>query len=73
MIPDRPTGNTRFRVQGWTHLLVLQVQVEFDDGPPDSNGMAMWLAGKMWRDARTEDLAALPQMGVHYGATEARR
>ena len=55
------TGQIRFRphIRGFfirRTLLILQVEVEFTDGPPDANGMPRWLAGKVWRDAGMEDL-----------------
>ncbi len=63
MIEGTLTGRTRYRqltrVFG-DPLLVLQVEVSFDDGPPDCNGMPTYLAGVAWRDAQVTDLALLP-------------
>lgn len=61
---SRMTGQMRYRVQPrWFNdpLVVLQVEVDVDDGPTDSNGMPMWLAGTFWRDAKPEDLQFLPK------------
>lgn len=58
------TGRTRYRelTRVFGHsLLVLQVEVEFGDGPPDYNGMPLYLQGVAWRDAQVTDLAFLPQ------------
>lgn len=59
-INDTPTGRIRYRTERRMFkpdVLVLQVEVEYGDGPSDSNGMPEYLAGKSWRDARPEDLA----------------
>lgn len=59
------TGKTRYRVHtiGWlgpkTHLLVLQVEEKYSDGPNDRKGLPTYLGGTHWRDAATEDLASL--------------
>lgn len=62
MIEIKFTGRTRYRelprVLGHS-LLVLQVEVRFGDGPPDSNGMPLYLKGATWRDAKVEDLSFL--------------
>lgn len=54
------TGRIRYRYQGrWFKppLLVLQVEEEYDEGPPSAYGMPTYLAGVHWRDARIEDLS----------------
>lgn len=59
------TGKTRFRtlavgfLTSKTHLLVLQVEENYPDGPDDWRGMPTYLSGTHWRDATTEDLASL--------------
>jgi len=61
---DRLTGNTRYRIQNLCFrpsVLVLQVEIEFGDGPSDHNGMPQYLAGKIWRDAVVSDLRLLPK------------
>jgi len=37
-------------------VLVLQVEVSREDGPPDGQGMPAYLAAVYWRDARVEDM-----------------
>lgn len=52
------TGEVRLRLQTrWFRppLLVAQVEVCWGEGPPDSNGMPSYLAGRGWRDAKVED------------------
>ena len=56
------TGKIRYRIEKRLFknpILVLQVKEEFDDGPPDFNGMPTYLAGVQWRDARVEDVLEL--------------
>lgn len=53
-----PTGKMRYRHKPrmFKHsLVVVQVEVKFEDGPDDHNGMPEWLAGVKWRDARPDD------------------
>jgi hypothetical protein len=40
-------------------MLVLQVEVMRDDGPPDYDNMPTYLGGLIWRDAVVEDLLKL--------------
>jgi hypothetical protein len=40
-------------------VLVLQVEVTWDEGPSDSNGMPEYLPGRGWRDATVIDLQRL--------------
>jgi hypothetical protein len=40
-------------------MLVLQVEVKRDDGPPDYHDMPTYLGGLIWRDAIVEDLLEL--------------
>jgi hypothetical protein len=57
---EHPTGRTRYRVEKrWLkpYVLVLQIEVRFGDGPPDHDGMPVYLRGSCWRDAQPEDLA----------------
>lgn len=49
------TGNIRYRVS-WLGKVILQVEVEWPDGPDDSNGMPICLRGRGYRDAIPEDL-----------------
>jgi len=58
---ERLTGKKRYRVEnGWLFKgVVLQVEVQWDDGPDDWQGMPEYLRGIMWRDARPEDLQYL--------------
>lgn len=59
---DHLTGNIRYRSQSrWfgSDMLVLQVEVKRDDGPPDYHDMPMYLGGLIWRDAVVEDLLEL--------------
>ena len=59
---DRLTGNIRYRSQHrWfgSDMLVLQVEVKRDDGPPGYDDMPMYLGGLIWRDAIVEDLLEL--------------
>ena len=56
------TGNIRYRIQNLffqPSVLVLQVEVEYGDGPLDYNLMPQYLAGKTWRDAVVTDLRFL--------------
>lgn len=60
---ERLTGATRHRAEVVGIIrrrvkLVLQVEVEWGDGPPDCNGMPEFLRGRGWRDADPADLAA---------------
>jgi len=57
---EHPTGRTRYRTERrWfkPDVLVLQIEVRFEDGPPDHHGMPIYLKGSRWRDATPEDLA----------------
>ncbi len=73
MIPfdENPTGGLRYRAKSrWfgDPLLVLQIEVHrrWGEGPPDINGMPMYLAGEYtcWRDATVTDLPALRHKGL---------
>lgn len=62
---ERLTGRMRLRSHSsisWLTrfaVLVLQVEVTRDDGPPDHNGMPEYLAATYWRDATAEDLSVV--------------
>ena len=61
---ERPTGRTRYRTQRrWfkPDVLVLQIEVEFGDGPPDHDGLPIYLEGRRWRDATAEDVSVVPR------------
>jgi hypothetical protein len=56
------TGNIRYRNQRrlfGSDMLVLQVEIKRDDGPPDYHGMPEYLGDLIWRDAIVEDLLEL--------------
>jgi hypothetical protein len=40
-------------------MLVLQVEIKRDDGPPGYDDMPEYLGGLIWRDAIVEDLLEL--------------
>lgn len=67
MYDSTPTGETRLRAQRVglpffkRTVLVLQVRGTWTEGPSDSHGMPIYLAGSGWRDARVEDLALINQ------------
>lgn len=56
------TGNIRYRNQRrlfGSDMLVLQVEIKRDDGPPGYDDMPEYLGGLIWRDAIVEDLLEL--------------
>lgn len=62
-----PTGRMRLREQHRSglifskpSLLVLQVEVDVPEGPPDSNGLPQWLATRTWMDAQVKHLPIIP-------------
>lgn len=64
MYDPTPTGKTRFRVQhipsgfvGTKQVLVLQLEMEYPEGPPDWNGMPRYRAQTVWEDAGVEHLS----------------
>jgi len=65
---DKVTGRTRVRVAeiggmfNKRQVVILQVETTWPDGPLDSNGLATWLRGQGWRDAKPEDLAQLAEI-----------
>ena len=55
---NRITGKTRYR-SGFNKVLILQVEENLGEGPPDFDGMPKWMPGVIWRDAKVEDLLEL--------------
>lgn len=52
------TGRWQFRIHTpfiGKDVIVLQVEVECEEGPSDHHGMPRWLAGTFWRDATPAD------------------
>lgn len=59
---ERLTGKIRYKVVRRLlspDLVVLEVEVEWEDGSDDWHGMPEYLAGSGWRKARPEDLQYL--------------
>jgi hypothetical protein len=59
---ERLTGERRYRIEKRLFrppVLILQVKVFWQDGPPDHHGMPLYLSGREWRDATVEDLTTI--------------
>lgn len=61
---ETPTGRVRHRLYTplfslGPPLFVLQVEVDYTDGPDDWRGMPTYLGGRRWRDAVAEDFTTL--------------
>lgn len=68
---EKVTGRTRVRLArertsfGRTRdVLVLQVEVTREDGPPDSYGMPAYLKATYWRDAQVDDIDIFKLMAM---------